>query len=106
MGKEKQPLTAGQANRCQMRATREEGQKRLRERDAREAQDPRTELQKFMGEPMPSLSALAKAKPPKPKYKPTAEDAAYAGLFALLVSDRLQRLAKVSRTRVRLNKRD
>ena len=106
MGKASKQLSAGQVNHVQMPNTRKDGERRLRERDARDAQDPRTELQKLLGEPLPSLSALAKAKPPKPKYKPTAEDAAYAGLFALLVSNRLQRLAKVSRTRVRLNKRD
>ncbi len=106
MGKEAKQLTAGQMNRVSMPTTRQDGEQRLRERDAREATDPRTELQRLLGEPLPSLSALAKAKPPKPKYTPKPEDVAYAGLFALLVSDRLRRLAKVSRTRVRLRRHD
>jgi len=79
---------------------------RLRERDAREAQDTRTELERIMGHPMPSLSALAKLQPPKPKRAVTEDDVHAAMAFARIVSDRLARIAAVGRTRVRLKSRD
>jgi hypothetical protein len=77
---------------------------RMRERDAREAQDTRTALQELLGEPPPSMSALSKLTPPQPKRTPTREDILAAQAFSALVSDRLRRIAEVGRTRVRLRR--
>jgi hypothetical protein len=46
-----------------------DGKQRLRERDARMARDTRTEVQKMLGEPEPSRSALAQIglRPATPK---------------------------------------
>lgn len=84
---------------------REDATARMRERDERLATDTRTALQELLGEPMPSMSALAKMMPSQPKRTPTKEDIAAALAFSQIVSDRLRRIAAVSRTRVRL-KRD
>lgn len=86
--------------------SREEYAARMRERDAREAQDTRTVLQELLGEPPPTLCALAKLEPPKPKRTPTPEDIAAALAFSQIVSDRLRRIATVSRTRVRLQNKE
>jgi len=77
---------------------------RLRERDARLAADSRTAIERWLGEPLPTESALAKAEPPNPKRRVTEDDARYASVFAALVSEQLERLARVSRTRVRLKR--
>jgi hypothetical protein len=99
-------LTAGELRDTTMPYVREDATARMRERDEREAQDTRTILQELLGEPMPCLSALTKLEPPKPKRMPTEEDVHAAMVFARIVSARLERIARVSRTRVRLRRDD
>lgn len=95
-------LTACELRDTRMPYLREDAAARVKERDEREATDTRTALQELLGEPMPSLSALAKMMPPQPKRTLTKEDIAAALAFSQIVSDRLRRIAAVSRTRVRL----
>jgi len=45
----------------------EDAAARLQERDQRRASDTRSELQKLLGEPEPSRSALMQVRPPMPK---------------------------------------
>lgn len=99
-------LTAGELRDHETCWYREDATARMRERDERLTTDTRTALQELLGEPMPSMSALAKMMPPQPKRIPTKEDILAAQAFSALVSDRLARIAAVGRTRVRLTRHD